>query len=60
MYVTIKTQKREGFDNMNIKWIFMDHYACNGIVVDEYISEDGRWCKQFWSDGYSEIFELAY
>lgn len=45
---------------MDIKWIFMNHYACNGIVADKYISEDGRWCKQIWSDGYSEIFELAY
>ena len=42
-----------------IKWNFIQTVSANGIYYDEYESEDGKLCKQIWSDGYEEIFEIA-
>jgi len=31
--------------------------GANGF--EEYVSEDGLFCKQIWDDGYIEIFKIA-
>ena len=41
------------------KWIWAKTEQAYGNGYDEYISADGRYCKQVWFDGYEEIFELA-
>jgi hypothetical protein len=44
----------------NVKWIFLQYVGesiSNGY--EEYVSEDGLFCKQIWDDGYIEIFEIA-
>ena len=36
-------------------------YLCTVREIDreEYISEDGKYCKQIWDDGYIEIFKCG-
>lgn len=41
-----------------IKWIWVKTEQAFGNGFDEYISADGRYCKQVWFDGYEEIFEI--
>lgn len=44
----------------NVKWIFVQYVGesiSNGF--EEYISEDGKYCKQIWDDGYIEIFKCG-
>lgn len=44
----------------NVKWIFVQYVGesiSNGF--EEYISEDGKYCKQIWDDGYIEIFKCS-
>ena len=44
----------------NIKWVFVQYVGesfSNGF--EEYISEDGKYCKQIWDDGYIEIFKCG-
>ena len=42
-----------------IKWIWVKTEQAFGDGFDEYVSEDGRYCKQVWYDGYEEIFEIS-
>jgi hypothetical protein len=44
---------------METKWIYVSSNWMCGVGYDEYVSEDGKLCKQEWSDGYTEIFEVA-
>lgn len=44
---------------METKWIYVRSNWMCGVGYDEYVSEDGKLCKQEWSDGYTEIFEIA-
>ena len=30
-----------------------------GPALEEYIDASGKFCKQVWSDGYEEIFEIS-
>lgn len=44
----------------NVKWIFVQYVGesfSNGF--EEYISEDGKYCKQIWDDGFIEIFKCG-
>ena len=44
----------------NVKWVFVQYVGesiSNGF--EEYISEDGKYCKQIWDDGYIEIFKCG-
>ncbi len=44
----------------NVKWIFVQYVGesfSNGY--EEYVSEDGKYCKQIWDDGYIEIFKCG-
>lgn len=41
------------------EWIWTGREEAFGNGYDEYISPDGRYCKQVWFDGYQEIFEIA-
>lgn len=43
----------------NTKWIYVDTHQVHAVWYDEYISEDGKLCKQEWCDGYTEIFETC-
>jgi hypothetical protein len=52
-------QKEREVHKMDIKWIYVGSHWAYGIGYDEYVSEDGKLCKQEWSDGYTEIFEVA-
>ena len=41
------------------KWIWVKCEQALGNGFDEYVSTDGRYCKQVWFDGYEEIFEIS-
>lgn len=44
----------------NVKWVFVQYVGesfSNGF--EEYISEDGKYCKQIWDDGFIEIFKCG-
>lgn len=43
-----------------MKWIFVEHWydEMEGIHFDEYITEDGKFGKYVYEDGYEEIFEI--
>jgi hypothetical protein len=60
----IKTDKRKGNKTMKnyfdtINWTYLETCAEAGISVDCYISEDRKWMKQIWNDGYVEIHEIG-
>lgn len=44
----------------NKEWVFLAYHnepmCSNGF--EEYVSKDGKWCKQVWDDGYIETFEI--
>ena len=42
-----------------IKWVFVQTMENGSTWCDEYESEDGRYCKQVWNDGFEEVFEIA-
>ena len=42
-----------------IKWIWVQSVIVSYNGFNEYVSEDGKLCKQEWLDGYVEIFEIA-
>ena len=44
-----------GIMTENVKYV--GELFSNGF--EEYISEDGLFCKQVWNDGYIEIFKIA-
>lgn len=57
---SIIRMKRGGIMTENVKWIFVQYVGesiSNGY--EEYVSEDGSFCKQIWDDGYIEIFKIA-
>ena len=41
------------------EWKFIATVEACGSGFSEYISKDGKWCKQVWFDGYEEIFEIS-
>lgn len=45
------------FDTIN--WIPVNIYSEAGITVEEFISEDRKYIKQIWNDGYKEIHEIG-
>ena len=45
------------FDTIN--WTYLETCAEAGISVDCYISEDRKWMKQVWNDGFVEIHEIG-
>jgi hypothetical protein len=55
----ITERKREVIKMTDTKWIWAQTEQAFGNGYDEYISADGRYCKQVWFDGYEEIFEIA-
>ena len=44
-----------------MKWIFVESYydMMEDIAWDEYISEDGKFSKYAYDDGYEEIYEIC-
>lgn len=44
---------------MILAWIYSNTIEACGTIIDEYISEDGKYCKQVWNDGFEEIFEIS-
>lgn len=44
------------YDTLN--WIHVGTQSEAGITVEEYLSEDNKWLKQIWNDGYVEIHSL--
>lgn len=49
-----------GIMTENVKWNFVQYVGesiSNGY--EEYVSEDGLFCKQVWDDGFIEIFKIA-
>lgn len=53
-----KYSERE-VNKMILAWIYSNTIEACGTVIDEYISEDGKYCKQVWNDGFEEIFEIS-
>ena len=51
--------EREVITMTDTKWIWVQTEQALGNGFDEYISADGRYCKQVWFDGYEEIFEIS-
>lgn len=50
--------KNNYFDTIN--WTYIETCVeAGGIPVDCYISEDFKWMKQIWNDGYVEIHEIG-
>lgn len=41
-----------------VTWEYVGTISAMGQAFDEYISQDGKLCKQVWLDGYEEIFEI--
>ena len=57
---SIIRMKWGGIVTKNVKWIFVQYVGesiSNGF--EEYVSEDGLFCKQIWDDGFIEIFKIA-
>ena len=54
-----KYNEREVIIMTDTKWIWVKTEQAFGNGFEEYISEDGHYCKQVWFDGYEEIFEIA-
>ena len=42
-----------------MEWIFIKMEQSFSDGYNQYISKDGRYCKNIWFDGYEEIFEIA-
>lgn len=42
-----------------MEWIFVETIENCGVGFNSYVSRDGKYCKQVWFDGYTEIFEIA-
>ena len=40
------------------KWIYLGRQEEAGVWVDEYISENRKYLRQVWNDGYEEVFEI--
>ena len=40
-------------------WKYVKTVEACGSGFSEYVSADGKFCKQVWFDGYEEIFEIA-
>ena len=41
------------------EWVKMNEIHSFGVTMTEYVDLTGTWCKQVWSDGFVEIFEIA-
>lgn len=48
-------------ETKELEWISIgEHHAYAAAVsFDEYVDSTGQYCKQVWSDGYEEVFELS-
>ena len=57
--VIINTMKERWYSMTKTKWIWVKTEQTFGNGFNEYISADGRYCKQVWFDGYEEIFEIS-
>lgn len=42
-----------------IKWEFVQEISVAGISCEEYVSEDGKFGRMVYNDGYEEIYEIA-
>ena len=42
-----------------IKWVFIQTTSAAGITCEEYVSEDGKFGRLVYNDGYEEIYEIA-
>ena len=42
-----------------IKWAFIQENSAAGIVCEEYVSEDGKFGRLVYNDGYEEIYEIS-
>jgi len=42
-----------------IKWEFVQTISVAGITCKEYVSEDGKFGRMVYNDGYEEIYEIA-
>lgn len=45
--------------NKEIKWEFVQEVSVVGISYKEYVSEDGKFGRMVYNDGYEEIYEIA-
>ena len=53
------TKKEDGNMNKEIKWEFVQEVSVVGISYKEYVSEDGKFGRMVYNDGYEEIYEIA-
>lgn len=42
-----------------MKWVFVQETAAAGITCKEYVSEDGKFGRVVYNDGYEEVYEIA-
>lgn len=42
-----------------IKWVFVQKDSVAGIVLEEYVSEDGKFGRLVYNDGYEEIYDIV-
>lgn len=43
----------------DLEWIKVGESIIAGVTMEEFVDTSSRYCKQTWSDGYEEIFELS-
>jgi hypothetical protein len=43
----------------DLEWIKIGETSAAGVTMEEFIDVSHKYCKQVWSDGYEEIFELS-
>jgi hypothetical protein len=43
----------------DLEWVKVNEITDTCIALTEYEDTTGTYCKQVWSDGYEEIFEIA-
>ena len=48
------------YTEKKIEWKYIKTDGAYGTSYEEYESTDGKYCKHIWSDGFEEVFEIAY
>jgi hypothetical protein len=48
-------------DTKELQWIKVKEHSAiySSITMTEYVDTSGKFCKQVWSDGYEEVFEIG-
>lgn len=53
------SERGEGIMTEEIRWEFVQEVSVAGISYEEYVSEDGKFGRLVYNDGYEEIYEIA-